>query len=63
MIELILLRKNMNITRTELAKYLNCSTRQVNRYENKECDIPLGIAIKWAKKLKLSMNQFARIYK
>ena len=60
---LIKKRTDLNIKQYELAEHLQCSKRQLRRYENGECEIPLDLAIKWAKKFKLSMNQFVKLYK
>ena len=56
-------RKELGVKQFDIAKKLDCSTRQVRRYENGEVDVPFDLALLWAKKLKLSMNQFATLYK
>ena len=56
-------RKALGLKQYHIAKKLNCSPRQVRRYENGECEVPFDLAMLWAKKLKVSMNQFTILYK
>jgi transcriptional regulator with XRE-family HTH domain len=55
-------RKELNIKQTYVAKKMNCTTRQVRRYEKGEVDVPFDLAIIWARLLKVSMNQFKNMY-
>ena len=61
--KLIEKRKNLGLKQYHIAKKLDCSARQVRRYENGECEIPFNLAMLWARKLKVSMNQFELLYK
>lgn len=56
-------RKELGLTLEQMAKCLKCSPRQYFRYEKGQAKIPLDIAIKWAKKIKVDMNAFIKLYK
>lgn len=52
----------INLRQQDLAKEIGVSLSQFKRYENGQSDIPFGVAIRWAKVLKIDMNEFAMLY-
>ena len=51
-----ILRKNHNLTQSELAKILSCSQRVYSNYERGDLDIPTDILIKLADYYKVSID-------
>ena len=51
-----ILRKNHNLTQSELAKILSCSQRVYSNYERGDLDIPTDILIKLADYYKISID-------
>ena len=51
-----ILRKNHNLTQSELAKILSCSQRVYSNYERGDLDIPTDILIKLADHYKVSID-------
>ena len=51
-----ILRKNHNLTQSELAEILSCSQRVYSNYERGDLDIPTDILIKLADYYKVSID-------
>lgn len=51
-----ILRKNHNLTQSELAEILSCSQRVYSNYERGDLDIPTDILIKLADHYKVSID-------
>lgn len=51
-----ILRKNHNLTQSELADILSCSQRVYSNYERGDLDIPTDILIKLADHYKVSID-------
>ena len=51
-----ILRKNRNLTQSELADILSCSQRVYSNYERGDLDIPTDILIKLADHYKVSID-------
>ena len=51
-----ILRKNHNLSQSELAKILSCSQRVYSNYERGDLDIPTDILIKLADYYKVSID-------
>ena len=51
-----ILRKNHNLTQSELANILSCSQRVYSNYERGDLDIPTDILIKLADYYKVSID-------
>lgn len=55
-------RINVNKTQSDIANEMGISLQHFQRYESGEVDPPFAKALKWAKALDLSIEQFKEYY-